>query len=110
MTRPDVRSFHGRSEGHGPVGEVRAASRWCRDASLFGLLSSAFGLVLILLAQFGAAFKRDEPQYNAEMLVVLGLGVIIIVVAIRAVLRPSKPNAIVAEAALVAAPVVGRYI
>lgn len=94
-------------------------SRWDRWAQqptgvalrvVFGVLGSATGLVLVWVAYFGASFKRNEPRWNSETLVLLALGLAVVTTTVLAALRPTKRNTLIGLLMVALVPVTGALL
>ncbi len=77
---------------------------------LAGGLGTFVGLALIMLANFGATFKKDQPEWDGESLTILFLGLATILTAIAVAVRPSRLTVAFALVTAVAIPLVGSII
>lgn len=75
-----------------------------------GVLGTLAGVVLIVLANFGATFKKSQPEWDAESLAILFLGLATIAVAVAVTIRPSRLTVTLAVLTVFAIPLVGSII
>ena len=74
--------------------ETSRWDRWTRRRTgiagrvVFGVLGTALGPFLVWLSWFGASFKKTEPEWDAEALVALVLGLLVIASTVLAAIRP----------------------
>lgn len=58
--------------------------------SVIGFLGILFGASLVVLANFGATYKKTVPEWGAEELVFLSWGLVVLGTSLWVFARPSK--------------------
>ena len=77
---------------------------------LFGATGSMIGFGLIALANFGATFKKDQPEWDGEAISILILGIATIAVSLAVMFRPSRLSILSTVIVVIAIPVVGSIV
>lgn len=88
------------------------APKWYGIAlrAVLGLLGTLVGLGLVVLANFGATYKKSPPEWNGENVTVLLLGTATIVVGLAVATKPSRLSVAVTALTAVSIPIVGLII
>lgn len=77
---------------------------------VFGVLGAVLGLLLVWISWFGASFKKNEPQWDFETLVLLVLGLAVVASTVLAAVRPTKRNTLVGLLIVLLVPVAGALL
>lgn len=77
---------------------------------LFGATGSMLGIGLIALANFGATFKKQQPEWDGEAISILVLGLATVTVSLAVLVRPSRLTILSTVIVAIAIPVVGSIV